>query len=92
MEANNLSRKNFKKFCSDNNYKRVGNRNVFQLDELKIIYASNQGNEIRQYYEDCDGAFLNGKFYSKSDFVLGGVTRITPKGLKAFNAKLSKGE
>lgn len=90
MAPNNMSRNNFKKFLSDNELKRDGSRNVFYLSDQKIIYSENDKKEVRQFYEDCQGAWLNGELYTKDDFNMGSITRITSRGVKAFNATLKE--
>jgi len=88
MNANNKSRVDFNIFCKEHNFKRDGKRNVFFMGNQKVIYAQGNTNSVRQFYEDCDAAYLNNSIHSKSEFDIQGITRITAKGLKAFNACL----
>jgi len=89
MSANNTSRNNFKAFCDNNGYKRVGARNVFIKGDKRYAYV--EGNKgIRQLYEDCDGAYVNGKFYQKSQLNVLGCSRISPTGIVAYNATIKK--
>lgn len=88
MTPNNRSRVNFKKYISENKLERAGNRNVFFIGDSKIIFAESGGNFVRQFYEDCEGVLLNGELLLKDDFEFQSVSRISPKGLKAYNAVL----
>lgn len=88
MSANNMSRSNFKAFCVKNNYEKLGARNVFVKNGKRFVYI--EGNSIRQFYDDCDGAYVNGKFYSKSQLNVLGCSRISPTGIVAYNATIKK--
>lgn len=90
MQNNNISRSNFTDFCAANGVERVGLRNIFLKDGKKVLWASSTNGEIRQFYEDCDFALVNGKIYQKDAFTFYSITRVTPAGLKAYQARLNK--
>jgi len=95
MTNNNLSRVLFNDFLEMNSLKRDGKRNVFIKDNKKYAFSLVKEStiECRQFYEDCNGLVC----YSYKDDCLYDVskdnlnisntpTRISPNGMKAFNA------
>lgn len=89
MTKNNEARTSFTNFCKEWGYAACGQRNVFTVCGKKWAYVDDpSAKEIRQFYEDCGGAYQNGNFIDKSSLSLGSITRVSPSGLKAYNAKI----
>lgn len=98
MTANNESKRIFKDFIEKTGFKRDTQRNVFSKNGRLYAFATINNNKfkIRQLYQDCDGAYIfhapSNMLYQfrKSKMSIGSVTRITPNGIKAFDAKVDK--
>lgn len=88
MQSNNVARNDFKSFCATTGVERDGQRNVFVNKGKKFVWCSSPTGDIRQFYEDCQGAMINGRVFDKSQFKFGAVTRVTSKGVKAYQANL----
>lgn len=93
---NNDSRRNFIRFCDENDLQPVGRRNAFvnPEDDKTWAYAEAPGGllECRQFYEDYDGGMVikNDKgehWISRNNIKISEVpNRIMTNGTKAFQA------
>jgi len=85
---NNAARKLFKEFIVEWGLEQSGKRNVFK-DGGKLwgFVADKEATFVRQFYEDCEGVYKGGEFITKDKLYLKSVTRVSPSGLKAYNAK-----
>lgn len=87
---NNEARRKFKNFILEWGLKADGVRNVFHdSGKLWAYVADDSAKELRQFYEDCSGIYFKGSFYDSTQLTIGAVTRVSPNGLKAYNAKFS---
>jgi hypothetical protein len=88
---NNLSRQLFKGFLETTGQTRVDARNVFIHKNRKYVYVlRNNTHTIRQLYDDCAGAYVEGVgFFTRAQLQVGDVTRRSPSGIVARNARYS---
>ena len=89
MSKNNESRNLFNHFVKETGMYRVDNRNVFLRCGKKWVFSlSNTNKTVRQFYEDCVGIYIHeeNRYIPKTLLKLGGITRISPTGIKAYNA------
>lgn len=100
MMMNNYSRRVFRGFISSRNLKKYDARNCIITKDNKIYGFSISTNgkvDCRQFYEDYSGIIVydylrdKEKYLNKAELdVTETITRISPKGLKAFQAYYDK--
>lgn len=85
---NNLSRRQFKEFLKCAGQSRIDARNVFNYNGRQYVYALDTPScTIRQFYDDCDGAYIEGVgYFTRDQLIVQDATRQTPGGKIARQA------
>ena len=93
MGRNNESRSDFKWFCKVMEFERQGSSNMFKYkDKIWCYSIGNSSRTVRQMYDESDGVYVSGRFIERKDLRVGAITRISPSGAIARNAKYAKFE